>query len=110
MRLSWEQLWRDISSFTFENESDRIFWTLEKNKRFSVKSVYNAMTRSDAGSHHKMIWKGKVPTKIKIFMWLMANNAVLTKDNLIKRNGKEIPNAISVNVMRTYLISSFNVL
>jgi hypothetical protein len=68
------------------------------------------MTRSDAGSHHKMIWKGKVPAKIKIFMWLMANNAILTKDNLIKRNGKEIPNAISVNVMRTSLISSFNVL
>jgi len=67
------------------NESDRIFWALGKNKKFSVKSVYNALTSSDGGLYHRMIWKGKVPAKIKIFMWLLTNNAILTKDNLIKR-------------------------
>jgi len=31
------------------------------------------------------IWKAKIPLKIKNFMWLIYNNAILTKDNLIKR-------------------------
>jgi len=32
-----------------------------------------------------MVWKAKIPAKIKIFLWLVLNNAILTKDNLIKR-------------------------
>jgi hypothetical protein len=39
----------------------------------------------------KKIWKGKIPAKIKIFMWLMTNEAILTKDNLIKRKWKGDP-------------------
>lgn len=61
------------------------FWGFEKTGKFSVKSLYNAMTQNDAGPSHKHIWKGKVPQKIKIFMWLLTNNAVLTKDNMLKR-------------------------
>ena len=33
----------------------------------------------------KFIWQAKIPLKIKIFMWLIYNNAILTKDNLVKR-------------------------
>jgi hypothetical protein len=35
-----------------------------------------------------MIWKLKVPLKIKIFMRYMFREVVLTKDNLIRRNWK----------------------
>jgi hypothetical protein len=31
-------------------------------------------------------WKLKVPLKIRIFMWFLLNKAILTKDNLKKRN------------------------
>ena len=40
---------------------------------------------NDSGPYHKKIWKGKVLAKIKIFLWLIMNNAILTKDNLLKR-------------------------
>lgn len=30
--------------------------------------------------------KGKIPAKIKKILWLVANGAMLTKDNLSKRN------------------------
>jgi len=33
-----------------------------------------------------MIWKAKIPLKIKIWMWLIEHNAILTKDNLSRRN------------------------
>jgi hypothetical protein len=36
--------------------------------------------------YHQNIWKGNIPTKIKMFLWLILNNAILTKDNMIKRN------------------------
>ena len=33
----------------------------------------------------KYIWKLYVPLKIKIFMWFLYKNGILTKDNLAKR-------------------------
>jgi hypothetical protein len=54
-------------------------------RTFSVKYVYNAMTANDFGSYAKTIWKGKIPSKIKTFLWMVSNNAILTKDNMIKR-------------------------
>jgi hypothetical protein len=35
-----------------------------------------------------MIWKANLPLKIKIFMCLVSQNIILTKDNLIKRKWK----------------------
>ena len=35
------------------------------------------------------MWKAKVPLKIKIFIWLVAQGAIMTKDNLCKRKWKE---------------------
>jgi hypothetical protein len=32
------------------------------------------------------IWKSQIPYKIKIFNWLLENNAILTKENMVKRN------------------------
>jgi hypothetical protein len=31
------------------------------------------------------MWKIKVPPRIHIFLWLLANNKVLTRDNFVKR-------------------------
>jgi hypothetical protein len=70
---------------------DIILWNFEKNRKFSMKSLYNALTKNDAGPSHRIIWKGKVPQKIKFFMCLMTNNAVLTKDNLIRRKWSGSP-------------------
>lgn len=47
--------------------------------------MYNGLTRNESGLYHKRIWKGKIQLKIKIFMWLLTNDAILTKDNLVKR-------------------------
>ena len=34
----------------------------------------------------KEVWKVKVPLKIKVFMWFVHKQVILTKDNLVKRN------------------------
>ena len=35
-----------------------------------------------------VLWKLKVPLKIKIFLWYLKRGVTLTEDNLIKRNWK----------------------
>jgi hypothetical protein len=35
---------------------------------------------------HKYLWKLKVSLKIRIVMWFLHRNVILTKDNLVKRN------------------------
>jgi hypothetical protein len=35
---------------------------------------------------NKQLWKLKVPLKIKIFMWYLKKEVILTKDNLVRRN------------------------
>jgi hypothetical protein len=40
----------------------------------------------ELGDSNRRIWKAKIPLKIKVFMWLMNQNAILTKDNMLKRN------------------------
>jgi hypothetical protein len=47
--------------------------------------MYNALTTNESGPYHKKVWKAKIPEKIKIFLWFILNNAILTKDNMVKR-------------------------
>jgi hypothetical protein len=38
------------------------------------------------GPYMKHIWKGRVPPKIKMFMWFLENSVLLSKENMTKRN------------------------
>lgn len=87
----WDLIQQDVQDFVLHDSDDVILWKLEKNRKFSVKSLYNALTKNDSGPAYKNIWRGKVPQKIKIFMWLLSNNAVLTKDNMVKRKWSGSP-------------------
>jgi hypothetical protein len=55
---------------------------------FSVRLVYKHLCKDDYGLNFQRMWKAKAPLKIKIFMWLVAQGAILTKDNLGKRKWK----------------------
>jgi len=71
---------------SFEYANDIPVWKWNKSNLFSTKSVYEFLTKEDSRKHFKHIWKAKILYKIKIFMWLVENNAILTKDNLICRH------------------------
>jgi hypothetical protein len=57
---------------------DLVKWTWEKTENFSVKSMYDHLCSGDVNEPNKKIWKSKIPLKIKIFMWLIQQNAILT--------------------------------
>jgi hypothetical protein len=46
--------------------------------------MYDHLCGADIESPNKKIWKAKIPLKIKIFMWLLQQNAILAKDNILK--------------------------
>jgi anaerobic selenocysteine-containing dehydrogenase len=82
----WDKIWALAMSYRLTENKDKILWKWDTKGKFTVKSVYNALTEGESGSYLKQIWRGKIPPKIKFFMWLMSNGAVLTKDNMLRRN------------------------
>lgn len=91
LRSSWQKIQNKSRAFILCDEKDIIKWKWGKLDNFSVRSVYEALTRHDTGCIFKAIWKANIPNKIKIFLWLMENNAVLTKDNMIRRKWRGDP-------------------
>lgn len=73
-----------VHRFNTNSENDKARWDWEKSGRFSVKSTYKHLCRNDAGCSFKRIWKAKMPLKIKVFMWMVLQEVILTKDNLSK--------------------------
>jgi hypothetical protein len=57
---------------------DEVYWKWTPSKKFTVKSMYEHQTRDDCGPKFKRIWKAKIPEKVKTFMWLVEQKAILT--------------------------------
>jgi len=106
----WVSLIDEVYSYPFENEEDTISWKMHKSGGFSTRSVYDLMTSGDTGHPFSHIWKARIPHRIKIFMWLYENKAILTKENLLRRNWQGIPPATSVRMMKTWITSSLHAL
>jgi hypothetical protein len=74
-----------IGEIPRNEDSDVVFWALNKNGKFSTKSMYVFLEKSISGANYKWIWGAKLPLKIKIFMWQLFQNAIVTRDNMKKR-------------------------
>ncbi|XP_073362181.1 uncharacterized protein [Aegilops tauschii subsp. strangulata] len=79
---------------------DQIAWHYEKSGVFSVRSAYklaaaalSPMAQNPSSSSSEpndrsiwdLIWKSKVPGKVRIFSWRVATNTLATKENKWKR-------------------------
>ena len=83
------QAWHDmvvvVANVQLINQRDRFVWGLHQNGLFSVKSMYTTLLAVEAIPYNTLIWKLKLPLKIKVFMWYLYKRVVLTKDNLARR-------------------------
>lgn len=65
-------------------------WMLEPSGCYSAKSFYKAINFGGAVSEiGDCFWKILCPQNIHVFLWLIVNNKVLTRDNLAKRRHVE---------------------
>jgi hypothetical protein len=68
------------------DRSDIFKWSLNSSGQFSVSSMYQVFIDTNIVSNNSYLWKIRIPLKIKVFIWLLYREAILTKDNLVKRN------------------------
>jgi hypothetical protein len=85
IRSQWYELAHKLNQVVLEKCDDLAKWNWTASKQFLVKSVYEQLTKCDDGPSYKRIWKTMIPEKIKVFAWLVEQNAKLTKDNLIRK-------------------------
>lgn len=97
----WLEIICEVYTYKYENCDDIITWKWCGKKQFTTKSVYDHLTKGDNEFHFQHIWKSKVPYEIKIFTWLLENNVVLTKDNMVRRKWTGNPSCMFRNQTET---------
>jgi hypothetical protein len=82
----WNDLVRRIMHVQLNDKRDTFIWNLHQNGTYTVHSMYLTLINNRMTNINKQLWRIKIPLKIKIFMWYINKEVVLTKDNLAKRN------------------------
>ena len=85
-----EQRWNDwlevvqlASTITFSFEEDALIWCFASNGTYSSQSLYRIINfRGIIPVHVSAIWSLKIPPRVHFFLWLLAKNKLLTRDNL----------------------------
>ncbi|WVZ49681.1 LOW QUALITY PROTEIN: hypothetical protein U9M48_001018, partial [Paspalum notatum var. saurae] len=83
--LEWHNLVASLIHVKVEEDTDIFMWGLHKTGSFTVRSMYRALISNDINMCQE-IWRLKIPLKIKIFLWFLKKEVLLTKDNLVRRN------------------------
>ena len=86
--VEWQNLVAQIVNVELVDGSDTFRWNLTKFGLYTVRSYYLHLINNQPPFQHKMIWKLKIPLKIKIFLWFLQRGVVLIKDNLAKKKWK----------------------
>lgn len=84
---NWHNLVSSIVHIQLNDEYDSFRWNIHQIGQISVRSIYLALINNDHIVGNKVLWKLKMPLKIKIFMRYLFKGLVLTKDNLARRIG-----------------------
>jgi hypothetical protein len=86
LMLQWEDLCSIASSINLSDEIDNIIWMYDSRGIFSVQTLYSVLSfRGMVPVYTPAMWKLSVPPRIHIFLWLLGNNKLLTRDNLSNR-------------------------
>ena len=80
--VEWFNLVAQIAHIDLVDGLDNFRWNLTKSGLFIVRTFYLYFIDRHPPFTHKLIWKLKVPLKIKIFFWFLRRGVVLPKDNL----------------------------
>ena len=81
----WLHLVSRLMEVQLSQQPDKLRWILTRSGEFTVKSMYVDVINSNPIPSSKHVWAVKVLLKIKVFMWFVHKQVILTKDNLTKR-------------------------
>jgi hypothetical protein len=89
----WLEIINKVYSYGFSINDDVIKWKWGRKGKFTTKSLYDHLTKDDDGFHFQHIWKSST--------WLLKNNVLLTKDNMVKRKWTGNPICMFCNQTET---------
>jgi len=90
LMLQWEELVQIAISISLNNEEDTVIWKFNSKGQYSVQSLYEVLSfRGVSPIHIPAVWKLSVSPRVHIFLWLLYNNKILTRDNLQKKRDVE---------------------
>ena len=82
----WFELIEIASSIQLIDEDDSPVWNPNSKGVYTVKSIYKFINfRGVLPTSSPAVWNLKIPPRIQIFLSLLVNNKLLTRDNLSKR-------------------------
>lgn len=83
--VEWNNLRNNIS-FTPTDAPDLITWRWTTNGQFTVNSLYKWLEYGGMKNRSFItIWRANIPLKIKVFLWLLKHDRILTKENLLNK-------------------------
>ena len=82
---AWHNVVAMVADAHLTTQRDHFVWGLHQNELFSVNSMYRALLGVQALPYNILVWKLKLPLKIKVFMWYLYKGVILIKDNLARR-------------------------
>ena len=85
---AWHNLVAKIVNVQLTDQRDTFFWSLTQKGHFTVRSMYRTLIGRLLAPRKNLIWKLRLPLKIKIFIWYLQKGVVLTKDNLARQQYK----------------------
>jgi hypothetical protein len=77
-----------FSDVPLTGQKDTFRWAAQKDGKFLVHSMYRVLAVPNGIPHNHIVWKLKLPLKVKVFIWYLIKCVALTKDNLVKRQWK----------------------
>jgi hypothetical protein len=73
-------------SICLEDFEDSLIWKFESKGVYSVSSLYSIINfRGVMPVHISAVWRLRIHPRVHVFLWLLFNNKLLTRDNLQKR-------------------------
>ena len=79
----WLEVLQLASTIVLSFEEDALIWQFSSNGVYNSQSLYRIINcRGVFPVHVSAVWSLKVPPRVHFFLWLLAKNKVLTRDNL----------------------------
>ena len=75
-----------LMTCALSTEKDKPIWNWESSGNFSVKSMYSHLCRNQIRLPYHVIWKAKLPLKIKVFLWQLLHDKLQSAVQLKRRN------------------------
>jgi hypothetical protein len=86
MMKRWQMLYDAMLTVSLSKDFDTPIWHLDPSGVYSVQSFYRRVNEGGVHVPHlAAIWKIQIPGCVQVFLWLLAQNQLLTRDNLAKR-------------------------